>query len=95
MASLKEIKENIIQSVIASVLAVITEKGKTPIDEIEIDGSPIQYVGDVGVLISVLLELHDIFELEFNLDLNLVGDKFKTIESIIEYFMVRLVDEKI
>lgn len=95
MSTLKIIKENLIQSVIASVLAVISEKGLKPVEELKIDGSPVAYTGDVGMFISALIELHDIFELNFEMDLNEVGTKFLTIESLVEYFMIRIVDEKI
>ncbi|WP_144613349.1 MULTISPECIES: hypothetical protein [Bacillus cereus group] len=95
MSTLKTIKENLIQSVIASVLAVISEKGLKPVEELKIDGSPVEYTGDVGMFISALIELHDIFELNFEMDLNEVGTKFLTIESLVEYFMIRIVDEKI
>ena len=47
------------------------------------------------MFISALIELHDIFELKFEMDLNEVGTKFLTIESLVEYFMIRIVDEKI
>lgn len=95
MSTLKTIKENLIQSVIASVLAVNSEKGLKPVEELKIDGSPVGYTGDVGMFISALIELHDIFELNFEMDLNEVGTKFLTIESLVEYFMIRIVDEKI
>lgn len=95
MSTLKTIKENLIQSVIASVLAVISEKGLKPVEELKIDGSSVAYTGDVGMFISALIELHDIFELNFEMDLNEVGTKFPTIESLVEYFMIRIVDEKI
>lgn len=95
MSTLKIIKENLIQSVIASVLAVISEKGLKPVEELKIDGSPVAYTGDVGMFISALIELHAIFELNFEMDLNEVGTKFPTIESLVEYFMIRIVDEKI
>ncbi|GAB6565385.1 hypothetical protein ACQVSN_15545 [Bacillus mobilis] len=95
MSTLKTIKENLIQSVIASVLAVISEKGLKPVEELKIDGSPVECTGDVGMFISALIELHDIFELNFEMDLNEVGTKFLTIESLVEYFMIRIVDEKI
>ncbi|MDM5461245.1 hypothetical protein [Bacillus cereus] len=95
MSTLKTVKENLIQSVIASVLAVISEKGLKPVEELKIDGSPVEYAGDVGMFISALIELHDIFELNFEMNLNEVGTKFPTIESLVEYFMIRIVDEKI
>ena len=73
---------------------MISEKGLKPVEELKIDGSPVAYTGDVGMFISALIELHDIFELNFEMDLNEVGTKFPTIESLVEYFMIRIVDEK-
>jgi hypothetical protein len=95
MTNLKEVKTKLIENVIATVVSVISEKCRVPVQEIEFEGSPISYTGDVGIFISVLLELHDIFEMEMSQDLNKIEERFPTIGSIIEYFMTRLIDEKI
>ncbi|MGR5874157.1 hypothetical protein ACT7DH_04800 [Bacillus pacificus] len=95
MSTLKTIKENLIQSVIASVLAVISEKRIKASRRVEDRWVTCCIHWGCGMFISALIELHDIFELNFEMDLNEVGTKFPTIESLVEYFMIRIVDEKI
>lgn len=93
--SLKDAKENMIKNVIAAVVGVIAQKSFIDPTTIQFEGKTLTYTKDVGILISALIELHDIFGLPFNEDLNKVEEKFSSIDVTIEYFMNRIIDEKI
>ena len=95
MSNLEKAKETIIRNVIEAVLGVIAQKTLIDIKVIKFDGNTFDYTKDVGVLISIIIELHKIFELNFDLDLNKVEEQFSTISKIIDYFLNRIIDEKI
>lgn len=94
-SKLEAAKKEILQNIIEAVIGVISQKKGTPVKQMQFNGSAVAYAGDVGLLISALINLHDIFELEFNLDLNRVSTDFATLEQVIGYFLERIVDEKI
>jgi hypothetical protein len=91
MVSLKEIKKDLIQTVIVTVLTVLSEKSNKPVEEIEINDALSAYEYSA----EALIEIHEIFELEMNEEPQSLVTNLQTIEELINYLLNRLVDEKI